>query len=332
MTPVPDPRYVWVVHGRNRAARDALFEFLRAIGLEPIEWNKAIAWCEDGAVHIGKVLDRAFTLAHAVVVLLTGDDMSYLRPQFALANDPPMETTPTPQARPNVLFEAGMALGRKPKRTVLVTLGVLRSFSDVAGMLTIPLSDLVSDRQNLADRLKAIGCAVEIQHGTDWHHAGSFDTALKNSEEEKLPTSGSGYHYLIARNTGKVLDVTLAPYNIRFFDVGNLCVHQVDHLGLQNQHWHPVQNTDGYYFLFVKHSGKCLDVEAGKTNDKARVIEYQFNGSDAQKWKLINAGGGHFFVINKGSGKALHAEEGSDAIYQFTFDRSNSQKWKFHPA
>jgi hypothetical protein len=34
--PSPDPRSVFVVHGRNRQARDAMFSFLRALGLQPI--------------------------------------------------------------------------------------------------------------------------------------------------------------------------------------------------------------------------------------------------------------------------------------------------------
>ena len=35
-------RKVFVVHGRNLAARDALFEFLRAVDLHPVEWSEAV--------------------------------------------------------------------------------------------------------------------------------------------------------------------------------------------------------------------------------------------------------------------------------------------------
>jgi len=38
-----DKRRVFVVFGRNTAARDAMFTFLRGIDLEPIEWEQAVA-------------------------------------------------------------------------------------------------------------------------------------------------------------------------------------------------------------------------------------------------------------------------------------------------
>jgi Predicted nucleotide-binding protein containing TIR-like domain len=37
-----DARKVFVVHGRNTAARDALFDLLRAIGFHPLEWDEMV--------------------------------------------------------------------------------------------------------------------------------------------------------------------------------------------------------------------------------------------------------------------------------------------------
>jgi predicted nucleotide-binding protein len=51
-------------------------------------------------------------------VLLTPDEIAYLQPRYGNGDHDP-ETLPAPQARPNVLFEAGMALGRDASRTVL---------------------------------------------------------------------------------------------------------------------------------------------------------------------------------------------------------------------
>ncbi len=190
--PDRDPRKVWVVYGRNAAARFAMFQFLRAIGLEPLEWHEAVASAQAGAPYIGEVLDGAFAEVQGVVVLLTGDDLAHLRAEFLDADDGPDETTPSPQARPNVLFEAGMAFGRHPESTILVTLGHTRPFSDVAGRHTIRISNSVTHRQALAARLKAIGCAVVTETRTDWHEAGDFDAALPRLGEPPSSRSARG--------------------------------------------------------------------------------------------------------------------------------------------
>ena len=179
-----DPRKVWVVYGRNDAARIAMFQFLRSINLDPMEWNEATALAEEGAPYIGQVLDNAFGAVQAVIVLLSGDEFAYLRPEFVTAHDPIYEGKPTPQARPNVLFEAGMAFGRHPESTVLVTLGYSRPFSDVAGRHAIKISNSVADRQALAARLKSIGCAAVTETRTDWHHSGDFDGAIPNQQPD----------------------------------------------------------------------------------------------------------------------------------------------------
>ena len=175
--PATGTRDVFVVHGRNTEARDALFEFLRAIDLHPLEWSEAVRATGKPSPYIGEILDAAFSRAHAVVVLFTPDDEARLREQFRIDSDLLHETQLTGQARPNVLFEAGMAMGRSQDRTVLVELGDLRPFSDVAGRHAIRLANNSQRRQELAQRLEAAGCPVNLQ-GTDWHTAGDFEAAL----------------------------------------------------------------------------------------------------------------------------------------------------------
>jgi predicted nucleotide-binding protein len=166
-------RSVFVVHGRDLTARDALFEFLRAIGLRPIEWSQAVDLTAKPSPSIPEVLERAFAEAAAVVVLLTGDDEAYLAPRLRNPGESHYETTLTPQPRANVLFEAGMAFGIHYNRTVLVQFGELRPFSDIAGRYVIRLTNDTAKRQELAQRLKAAGCPVDLT-GTDWHKAGDF--------------------------------------------------------------------------------------------------------------------------------------------------------------
>lgn len=170
-SPQPDRKRVFVVHGRNLTARDAMFGFLRAIALQPIEWSQAVAMTGEASPYVGTILDTAFGAAQAVVVLLTPDEITYLRSEYADENDP--ETRPGPQARPNVLFEAGMAMGRDAKRTVLVQFGQIRPFTDVVGRHAVRLDNSVAMRKELAQRLATAGCTVDIS-GDSWLSAGDF--------------------------------------------------------------------------------------------------------------------------------------------------------------
>lgn len=166
---------VFVVHGRNYAIQQAMFTFLRSIGLQPIEWIEAIKLTGKGSPHISEILDAAFDSAHAIVVLLTPDDEARLRLEYQSNSDPNHEKDLTGQARANVIFEAGMALGRDEKRTILVEFGNLRPFSDIAGRHTIRFDNSTEKRQELAMRLQTAGCNVNLD-GTDWHKAGDFIT------------------------------------------------------------------------------------------------------------------------------------------------------------
>lgn len=169
-----DTKKVFVIYGRNDVVRREMFAFLRAIGLSPIEWSQAVALTGVGTPFIGEVLNAAFNVVQAVVVLLTGDDEARLRSDYQSEDDPDYEKQLTPQARPNVLFEAGMAFGTQPNRTILVELGRLRPFSDVSGRHTIRLNNKPERRMELVQRLRSAGCAVDLT-GNDWVFTGNFN-------------------------------------------------------------------------------------------------------------------------------------------------------------
>jgi predicted nucleotide-binding protein len=131
------------------AARDALFVFLRSIGLEPLEWSNVVQMARGAPPYVDTVLEAE--AARAVVVLLTPEDM----------------------ARPNVLFETGMAIGRYEIRIVLVQLGEMPPFSDFAGLQIVPLDNSPQKRKELAERLKTAGCSIDLR-GRFWLSAGDF--------------------------------------------------------------------------------------------------------------------------------------------------------------
>lgn len=60
-----------VIYGHDTEANRALFDWLRAIGLEPQEWIQLIQATANGSPYIGDVLKNAFKQAQAVIALFT---------------------------------------------------------------------------------------------------------------------------------------------------------------------------------------------------------------------------------------------------------------------
>lgn len=170
-----DSKKVFVVHGRNKDINNSIFQFLRAIGLDPIEWNQARALTKKPNPYIGEILDSAFNSARAILVIFTGDDDVILRNEFQGENEPAYETALSQQPRPNVIFEAGMAAGRNIDRTVFVEVGNVKPFSDLAGRHIIRLNNSPSARKELVDRLEDAGCDIDIKNKSHWFSVGNFE-------------------------------------------------------------------------------------------------------------------------------------------------------------
>ena len=155
-----DRTRVMVVHGRNARARDAMFYFLRAVGLEPIEWEQAVAETGLGSPHSFDAVRAAMDVGQAVVVLLTAEDRAGLLPELAEGeNDDDVELRGQP--RQNVILEAGLAMGVDRSRTILVELGPIRRASDFEGLNAVRLSNAAERRNALRTRLRSAGCAID---------------------------------------------------------------------------------------------------------------------------------------------------------------------------
>ncbi|MEV0386001.1 nucleotide-binding protein [Nonomuraea sp. NPDC050643] len=171
LKPSPDKeRNVFVIHGRDEQARLAVFDLLRRMGLVPLEWETLVRETASASPHLLDVVGQALTMAQAVVVLMTPDDVVQLHP--GLAGDDEEDGGVGCQARPNVLFEAGMAFGVSPRRTLLVRLGRMRPVSDIAGLNYVQLDGAPGSVQKLRLRLENAGCKP-LGTGVDY-----FDPAL----------------------------------------------------------------------------------------------------------------------------------------------------------
>lgn len=172
-------RTVMVVYGRDGATKQAMFDFLESLDLKPMSWTQGIRETKIANPTVRQIVDALFAKAVAVVVLLTPDDEAQLKPEFHKKNDPAYEKELTGQARPNVLFEAGMAMSSHPDRTVMTQLGDLRPFTDIGGIHITHLDNSIDARRELATKLDNAGCEVDFD--TDkWRTAGNFEPEETN--------------------------------------------------------------------------------------------------------------------------------------------------------
>ncbi len=178
-----DPKRVMVVHGRNQAARNAMFTFLRAIGLEPIEWDEAVAETGKGSPHNLEAVRSAMEVGQAVVVILTAEDQAGILPTLAAEGE---DLGLRGQPRQNVILEAGLAMGLNPTGTMLVEIGPIRRASDFDGLNVVRLTNDAGTRASLRSRLGNAGCNID-DGGTDWMTApsgGDFDVYIEVRAEQ----------------------------------------------------------------------------------------------------------------------------------------------------
>jgi hypothetical protein len=173
---------VFLVYGRNAEAHQRVAELLRQFGLSVLDWEGAVRLTGNASPHAREVLDAAMRNVGAVVVLMTGDEEARLRPELCRLDEMDIEGVLRPQARPNVLFEAGLAFGLFPDRTIVVQLGRLRAISDIAGLQYVPLDESPESRRALANRLRTARCAVREMAG---------EPVALPSSEDGLPSAGN---------------------------------------------------------------------------------------------------------------------------------------------
>jgi uncharacterized SAM-dependent methyltransferase len=184
---------VFVVYGRNKAARNAVFNFLRALKLHPLQWSQAAALTEKASPTTLEVVAAGLAASQCAVLLFTADDSVQLRP--SLGHEPPSF-----QPRPNVLLEAGYALAMVGvERTILVRAGALREVSDLAGLDYVHLRDEPHVRNAFVERLRAAGCSVDTSGG-DYLRAeltGSFEGSFDEDDQPNVLVRGGFTDFIV---------------------------------------------------------------------------------------------------------------------------------------
>jgi predicted nucleotide-binding protein len=164
---VDTARRVFVVHGRDSALAKSFFDLLYVVGLTPLEWERLVGPTGTTAPYLGDVVRNAPHLAQATLVLLSPDDIVELHPDLLQENDHPHERARSAQARPNVLFELGLAFMAYPERTVIVEVGQMRPIADLAGLNVIRFDGSAMAVRKILHRLELAGCPVDTS-GEAW--------------------------------------------------------------------------------------------------------------------------------------------------------------------
>ena len=140
------PNRVFIVHGRNEAARVAVSDYLRSLGLMPIVLHEQASM---GHHLLTKFMEEAELVTFAVIIM-TDDDVGAARGE-----------DPRPRARQNVILELGYFLSRLGQSNVcaLISPG-LETPSDFDGIVYISMRSEEEWQPQLRRELVAAGMPV----------------------------------------------------------------------------------------------------------------------------------------------------------------------------
>ncbi|MCI8707842.1 MAG: nucleotide-binding protein [Lachnospiraceae bacterium] len=165
---IMNQKKVFVVTGRNEELRLSVFNLLRALKLEPMEWMEVIRASGETSPYLSQAIMKSIEEAGAVVVIMTPEEDAQLNEKFWSEDG---DDKIYKQPRPNVIFEAGLALGMKENKTIILQFGELRIFSDILGKHVTKYRG--KDKENdfkldLLEKLKIAGCQCEA--GRDYYN------------------------------------------------------------------------------------------------------------------------------------------------------------------
>ncbi len=149
IAPLAGTRRVFLVHGHDEAAKEAVARFLEKLNLIPIILHEQP---NQGLTIIEKFEENADV--DFAVVLLTPDDFGYM------AGSP---DDIKPRARQNVVFELGYFVGRLGRsRVCALHKGNVAIPSDYSGIIYVSMDDPQGWRLLLAREIKEAGIVVDL--------------------------------------------------------------------------------------------------------------------------------------------------------------------------
>ncbi|MEV0974503.1 non-reducing end alpha-L-arabinofuranosidase family hydrolase [Microtetraspora glauca] len=91
-------------------------------------------------------------------------------------------------------------------------------------------------------------------------------------------------------------------------------------------------DTNAWYVLVNRNSGKALDVYNLSTADGGRITQWTRNDQNQQQWQFVDSGGGYYRIKSRHSGKVLDVYNFSTAnggaIVQWADGNGTNQQWR----
>jgi endo-1,4-beta-xylanase len=91
-------------------------------------------------------------------------------------------------------------------------------------------------------------------------------------------------------------------------------------------------DTNAWYVLLNRNSGKALDLFNFATNDGARITQWTRSNNNNQQWQFVDSGGGFYRIRSRHSGKVLDVLNRSTAdgatVAQWTDNGGSNQQWR----
>jgi cytochrome c peroxidase len=126
--------------------------------------------------------------------------------------------------------------------------------------------------------------------------------------------SGSRYYRVIARHSGKCVDVLNRATGNGAALIQWPCASPA--LTQVNQRFQLVADEKGSMRLYAQHSGRVVEVSGGSQSDGAKVQQWDaLSGLEYQRWRIVRRDGNYHTIVNQQSRKCLTISGASTADF-----------------
>ncbi|TDB70867.1 RICIN domain-containing protein [Micromonospora sp. KC721] len=196
-----------------------------------------------------------------------------------------------------------------------------------ARTVTVTLTSAVTQRITLISRRGMASVATSVPVATSPFGSHARVISLSAGEPAQIVVAlPAGYHRLVNRRSGKVLDVSGAS------TANGAKAIQWAWTGGANQQWRLEPNADQSFRLVSRSSGKVLNVPDGATTQGIQLDQWSDTNSTHQWWRLVDTGDGYHRLVNVRTGLVADVSGGSvndgAQVVQWAANGGTNQQWQ----